>query len=354
MSRETSRQALRQQFHITEKLQPAALAPLAGYSDLPFRRLCHEQGAGLVTTELVSATGILYTGVEKSRRYLTIDPALEGPVLIQLFGSEPDDFLYAADQILENDVLKQCLGIDVNMGCPVPKVVKSGAGSRLTADIPRAVAIVKKLADLIQPQGYLLSCKIRRGFFGQEETAPELACALVEAGCQILTYHGRFREQYYAGQASWEALARVDQALTQRGLRDRVLYVANGDVSDKDSAEACLKITGADTVAIGRAAQGNPWIFREFAGIYPAEVDLPTQAEGIARHARLLADFLGEELAMKEFRKTLTAYARGRKDARRLRENAGKIDTLEDVTNWLQEFLLSDPSHTSDSETKDK
>lgn len=318
---------------------PAFLAPMAGYSDLPFRILCHEEGASGQTTELVSATGIRHSGLDKSWRYVAVDPKLEGPVYLQLFGSEPDDFLYAADKILEDKRLTGIEGIDVNMGCPVPKVVKTGAGSALMDRPDVAVRIVSGLAKKLEDTGYKLSCKIRLGFVGEEETAPALAPRLVEAGARMLTVHGRFRDQYYAGQADWQAIGRVSRSLTETGLRDRVFLVGNGDIENPDEARRLAKEAGVDGVAIGRAAMGNPWIFRLFNSLSPSAE--PTDADKkatIYRHASMLCEFLGEARAMLEFRKTLARYSQNRPNAKSLRQASNQILKLADVETWLALF----------------
>ncbi len=345
----------------TDKINPqgrakrlAFLAPLAGYSDLPFRQICHKEGSLLGTTELVSAAGIRYSGYEKSWRYLAIDLAQEGPVLIQLFGSEPEDFLFAADQILSHPVLSLCVGIDLNMGCPVPKVVKTGAGSALLNTPAKAAEIVRRLATLLHPAGYWLGCKIRRGFAMDEEVAPALAVKLAEAGADILTIHGRYRDQYYSGQADWGVISRAHDSLAKAALRHRVLLVANGDITSASSADACLLETSADAVSVGRAAQGNPWLFRELVGdgdgdgdvdgavdavrVGGAAVSLAEKSRTILKHAEHLAEFLGEDTAMREFRKTLAAYAQGHPNAKKLRLQGGQVSSLDDVKIWLSVF----------------
>lgn len=325
----------------------AFLAPLAGYSDLPFRQICHREGSLLGTTELVSAAGIRYSGLEKSWRYLAIDPAQEGPVLIQLFGSEPDDFVAATEAILAHPLLSQCLGIDINMGCPVPKVVKTGAGSALMTTPDLATTIVRRLAGILHPRGYLLGCKIRRGFGQNDETAPTLAPQLVAAGTDILTIHGRYRDQFYSGAADWGVIRRMHDELAKAALRPHVLLVANGDITSAASADACLRETSADAVSIGRAAQGNPWIFRSMhgarevvgsatAGSESAEsISLAEKSQTILQHAEHLSNFLGEGTAMREFRKTLAAYAQGHPKAKQLRLQGGQVSTLADVKSWL-------------------
>lgn len=317
--------------------RPAFLAPLAGYSDLPFRRICAAEGASLTTTELVSAAGIRHAGLAKSRRYLEIDPEREKHVLIQLFGSVPEDFAEAVKAILADPVLSRCYGIDINMGCPVPKVVKSGAGSALMSAPALAEEITGTVAELIKPEGYVLGVKFRRGFKGEEETAPELAPRLARAGADILTMHARFREQYYSGKADWSAIRRVEEALCREGLRESVLFTANGDITDCESRDRCLAETGADAVAVGRAAMGKPWIFRLLKG---GELPEPEeQAEIIRAHAEASIAFVGEQVACREFRKILAAYAGGRPLARQLRRLAGTIESAADIERWLQVFL---------------
>ena len=317
--------------------RPAFLAPHAGYSDLPYRRICAREGAVLSTTELASAAGIRYSGLNKSRRYLEINPATEGPVLIQLFGAEALDFKAAAEAVLADPVLGGCTGIDINMGCPVPKVVKNGAGSALMERPEEAAEICRTLFPLLEAEGKVLSVKMRRGFKGEEEKAPELACRLAAEGVSLITVHGRFREEFYSGRADWGVIRRVHEALEKEGLREGVLLAANGDVKDPASYDACLAESGADLAAVGRAATGRPWIFRELQG--RAEPDAREKAEIIFEHAAGTAAFLGEEAGMREFRKTLTAYAAGRPQAKLLRRESVKIDSLDDVKAWLSLYL---------------
>lgn len=320
--------------------RPAFLAPLAGYSDLPYRRICGREGAVLKTTELVSATGIRYSGLRKSWRYLAIEPAAEGPVMIQLFGAEASDFLYAAEAILRDPQLGQCTGIDINLGCPVPKVVRSGAGCALMERPAEAEAIVRALSPVLQAEGRLLGVKMRRGFAGETETAPQLAVRLAAAGAELITVHGRFREQYYSGLADWGVIRRVHEALEQAGLRRTTLLTANGDIGSAADFDACLAQTSADAGAIGRAAMGRPWLFRELQG--REAPDEQEQAKIIREHAAAEAEFLGEATAMREFRKTLTAYAAGHPQAKRLRRACADISSLKDVAAWLEVFLYGE------------
>lgn len=316
----------------------AFLAPMAGYSDLPYRSIVAKEGSALQVTELVSATGIRFSGLEKSWRYLAIDPEREGKVQIQLFGADPDDFLYAVEAILKNERLNKAWGIDINMGCPVPKVVKNGAGSALMDRPEIAAKIVSSLRPMLEGEGKILSVKIRRGFKAEIENAPEFAVLMAKSGTQMITVHGRFREQYYAGEASHEAIARVESALVTEGLREGVFFVSNGDIVDFASAKDSLTMTKADAVAIGRAAQGNPWLFRAFI---PSALGLPSDDEkkkDILQHAESYLDFIGEEHGILEFRKILVRYAQGREHAKQLRAKASHIQSLDDVRTWLTLF----------------
>lgn len=333
------KEAIKKKLGIEALRRPAFLAPMAGYTDLPFRRIAAREGSAMQTTELVSAAGICHAGPEKSRRYLAAEPEAEGAVLIQLFGSKPEEFLQAAEILLADPRYRGVSGFDINMGCPVPKVVKSGAGSALMQEPERAFEIVSRLAPLLHAEGYLLGVKMRRGFAGEEETAPETACLMAEAGADLICIHGRFREQYYAGAADWGVIRRAEEALRERGLREQVLLIANGDIRDAADYERCIRETGADAGAVGRAAAGKPWIFRAFAETPKPEPDAEEQALIIREHAEASARFLGEATAMREFRKILAAYAAGRPQARLLRREAGKISSLQDIEAWLGLFL---------------
>lgn len=325
------------------------LAPMAGTSDLTYRRICRRYGAGLTVTELVSARGIRYSGVEGANfRYLVIDPA-EKPVWIQLFGFDPDDFRSACEQIAAHPLLRQCDGIDINMGCPVRKVIQTGAGSALMRTPDTAAAIVRavrKAADAAGT-GWSVSVKIRKGFGPGDCTAPAFAVAMAEAGADLITIHGRTADQLYSGTADWDAIAKTRAALRSAG---HILpLIANGDVTDAASARAILRATGADGLMIGRAAQGNPWIFRAVtdalsasAGAGSVQTQTGTSSGKAAAAARPPADEIrsvilehldgligrrGEAIAVREMRTQLAAYFKHTCGAAAFRRQIGQVNT---------------------------
>ncbi|MCL2611590.1 MAG: tRNA dihydrouridine synthase DusB [Defluviitaleaceae bacterium] len=300
------------------------LAPLAGYTDLPFRELCREMGASLVYSELISAKGIVY-GSENTKK-LTETSESERPVTIQLFGSEPEILARAAQMIehLPYDIL------DINMGCPVPKVVKHGEGAGLMADYKRVGKIVKVVSSAINKP---VTVKIRKGING-ETTALDVAKAAEENGALAIGVHGRMREQYYEGLADLEITAKVKEAVS-------VPVIHSGDVVDGISAVNVFKETNCDAIMIGRGAFGNPWIFKEInhflktGEILPA----PTQEEKIAKcleHAQSLMKHKGEYTAIREMRKHTGNYIKGMKGAAGLRAIIGKIESYEDLKDILE------------------
>lgn len=301
---------------------PFILAPMAGVCDLPFRLLCKEKGAAMVCTEMVSAKAIYYNN-KNTKELLTIDKN-EGPVSLQLFGSEPKLMAEMAKRIEEIpfDIL------DFNMGCPVPKVVNNGEGSALMKNPVLAGYIIEAMANAISKP---VTVKIRAGFDAEHINAVEIAKIAENSGAAAITVHARTREQYYSGKADREIIRLVKEAVT-------IPVIGNGDIDCYESAKHMLEYTGCDGVAIGRGAEGNPWIFEElnakYAGLDYNKPSLEEVKEMIMRHARMLIDYKGEYIGIREMRKHAAWYTAGFKGASKLRgclNEASSIESLEEI-----------------------
>ena len=291
------------------------LAPMAGVSDLPFRLLCREQGAGLTVMEMISAKAILYKNRNMEELMYTVPE--DRPVSLQLFGSDPDIVSEIALQIEERpyDIL------DFNMGCPVPKVVKNGEGSALMREPEKAAAIVRECVRKIHKP---MTVKIRKGFNDQEVNAVELAKRLEDAGAAAIAVHARTREQFYSGKADWDIIRQVKEAV-------KIPVIGNGDVTGPESAAAMQEETGCDAVMIGRAARGNPWIFRRILKGGSAGPDLRELTETILRHAQMTVDLDGEYAGIRKMRKHVAWYTAGYPHSSRLRGLSGSIRSMEDL-----------------------
>ena len=252
-----------------EMENPFVLAPMAGVTDLPFRRLCKEQGAGLICMEMVSAKAISFHN-KNTEALMEIAPE-EHPVSMQLFGSEPELMAEVARSIEERpfDIL------DINMGCPVPKVVNNGEGSALLKDPDKIVRIVKAVSSAISKP---VTVKLRIGFENVPVDIVDIARRTEDAGAKAIAIHGRTRQQYYSGKADWDTIRRVKEAVS-------IPVIGNGDVDSPLKAEAMIKETGCDAVMVGRAVRGNPWIFRELNHYFAAgELLERPSVEGIYRN----------------------------------------------------------------------
>ena len=300
------------------------LGPMAGVTDLPFRLLCKEQGAGLLCMEMVSAKGIMYNN-KNTKFLLTIDER-ERPVSLQLFGSDPDIISEQAKRIeeLPFDIL------DINMGCPVPKIVNNGDGSALMKNPLLAGEIIEKTARAIQKP---VTVKIRKGFDEEHINAVEMAHIAQESGAAAIAVHGRTREQYYYGKADWEIIRKVKEAV-------KIPVIGNGDVWTPQDAIDMRKQTGCDGVMIGRGAQGNPWIFKQILHYEQTgellEKPSPQEVtEMILRHAKMQMEFKGEYIGMREIRKHAAWYTAGYKNSAKLRGKINETETYEELKELL-------------------
>ncbi len=307
---------------------PYILAPMAGVTDLPFRLLCKEQGAGLLCMEMISAKALQYKN-KNTKALLAIHPE-EYPVSLQLFGSDPDIVSEMAKGIEELPF--QIL--DINMGCPVPKVVKNGEGSALMKNPKLVYQIVSKTVKAIRKP---VTVKIRKGFDDMHVNAAEIAKIVEEAGGAAVAVHGRTREQYYSGKADWEVIRQVKEAVS-------IPVIGNGDVVSGETALAMMKQTGCDGVMIGRAAQGNPWIFRELAeygktGVHPEMPAKEMRKNAMLRHARLQIEFKGKYLGIREMRKHVAWYTKGMEGSAKLREAINRVESYDELEELLNERL---------------
>lgn len=297
------------------------LAPMAGVTDLPFRLLCKEQGCGMVSSEMVSAKAILYNNKNTNALLKTLPE--ERPVSIQLFGSDPVIMADMAKRLEDEDRMFDI--IDINMGCPVPKVVNNGEGSALMQNPQLVGRIVEAVAKAVKSP---VTVKIRKGFSDDTVNAPEIAHIIEESGAACVAVHGRTRQQYYSGSADWDIIRQVKQKV-------KIPVIGNGDITCGADAAAMFEQTGCDAVMIGRAARGNPWIFREIAAYLEngASPDAPTDKEVremILRHAKLLIQYKGEYTGIREMRKHFAWYTAGFPHSSMLRNRVNFIESLEE------------------------
>ena len=293
------------------------LAPMAGVTDLPFRLLCKEQGAGLVCTEMISAKAILYKN-KNTDALMEIHPE-EMPVSMQLFGSDPDIISEMAKQIEEHPFSV----LDINMGCPVPKVVNNGEGSALMKNPKLVGEIVSAVVKAVKKP---VTVKIRSGFDAEHINAVEIAKIIEDSGAGAVAVHGRTREQFYAGAADWEVIAKVKNA-------GSIPVIGNGDITDGEGAAKMLHDTGCDGIMIGRAARGNPWIFREITsylenGTLPEPLSKKERKEMMLRHAKLQMQYKGEYTGVREMRKHISWYTAGMPHSAKLRDAVNAVENF--------------------------
>ncbi|MBE5913539.1 MAG: tRNA dihydrouridine synthase DusB [Pseudobutyrivibrio ruminis] len=306
------------------------LAPMAGVTDLPFRLLCKEQGAALCCMEMVSAKGIYYNN-KNTESLLTVDER-ERPVSLQLFGSDPDIMAAMAAKIEHRnfDIL------DINMGCPVPKVVNNGDGSALMKNPKLAGEIIEKMVKAIDKP---VTVKIRKGFDDEHVNAVEMAHIAQESGAAAVAVHGRTREQYYSGKADWSIIADVKNAVS-------IPVIGNGDILDAKDVIAMKEQTNCDGFMIGRGAQGNPWIFHQIlhyfeTGELIGKPPIEEMIDTMLRHARLQIEFKGDYLGIREMRKHAAWYTAGYKGASKLRGMINDVESYEELEALFYNFLAN-------------
>ncbi len=319
---------------------------MAGFSCVTYRGICHSFGSDYAPTELTSARSIVMNGVDKSYRFMRINPDTEGVTCIQLFGNTPEDFTEAMKIICDDEILSRVDIFDINMGCPVQKVVKTGAGSGLlrTPDVARK--IVEQSAKTCEDLGKVLTVKTRIGFDDRDTSGPLFAKMLAESGAQAICVHGRTAKQMYAGTANWDAIAKMHEQVEGTG----VYFFANGDVTDGKSAAKILDVTGADGLMIGRAACGNPWLFSEVKQylqnrasckekIIIGKPDFKEKCDMLITELDGRITEVGEHTAVTEMRSVMPHYIKGFPGAAKLKVALCRASTKSEVRQILDDCL---------------
>lgn len=303
------------------------LAPMAGITDLPFRLIAKKQGAGLVYTEMVSSKAIFHND-DKTKKLLNMNGE-KRPVAVQIFGSDIESMVYAAKYVEPiSDI------IDINMGCPAPKVVKNGDGSKLLLNLDLAEDIVKAVSENVSKP---VTVKMRKGWNNSNIVAVEAAKRFEKAGAKAITIHGRTREEYYSGKCDLEIIKQVKEAIN-------IPVIGNGDVKDLESAKKMFETTKVDGIMIGRASLGNPWIFREIVeglttdkkGI---QISNKERLETILEHMELAIKEKGEYIAIREMRKHISGYTKNLPNSSKFREEMNKIEDKNELIKYITEYL---------------
>ena len=304
------------------------LAPMAGITDLPFRVISKKQGAGLVYTEMVSSKAIFYND-EKTKKLLNVEGE-KRPIAVQIFGSDVESMVYAAKYVEPIADI-----IDINMGCPAPKVVKNGDGSKLLLNLDLAEQIAKEVVKAVKKP---VTVKLRKGWNNQNIVAVEAAKRFEKAGVKAITIHGRTREEYYSGNCDLDIIKKVKEAVN-------IPVIGNGDIKDLKSAINMFDYTGVDAIMIGRASLGNPWVFQSIIkGLNGEEFEKPSNKEKldiILQHLELMIKEKGEYVAIREMRKHISGYTKNLPDSSKFREEMNKIEDKDKLIKYITEYLNS-------------
>lgn len=303
------------------------LAPMAGVSDLPFRVICKEFGPSLVCTEMVSSKALYYDSY-KTKKMMNVESE-KRPISVQIFGSDPETMGFAAKKVSEFADI-----VDINMGCPAPKIVKSGDGSKLLLDLDKAKEIIKAV---VQNSKVPVTVKMRKGWDNEHVVAVDLAKIAELEGSAAVIVHGRTREEFYSGKVDKEIIKNVKEAVS-------IPVIASGDVVDEKSAEAMFEYTGCDGIMIGRGAIGNPWIFSQIihylkTGEMLAKPSNKEKLEIIKEHYNLAVEKKGEEVAVKEMRKYLAYYTKNMKNSSEFRNMVNRLENKSDVIQALNDYF---------------
>ena len=299
------------------------LAPMAGITDRPFRLVCKEFGPGLVCTEMISSKGLFHN--DKKTDLLLNMKNEKRPVAVQIFGNDVEAMRYAARYVSKFADI-----IDINMGCPAPKVVKNGDGSKLLLNLPLVEEIV---TEVVKASSVPVTVKIRKGWDSNNVVAVEAAKLIERAGASAITVHGRTRDEFYSGEADWNIIKNVKQSVN-------IPVIGNGDIKSEADAKRMFETTGVDGIMIGRAALGNPWIFKEVIdGVSSSSISNKEKLRIILKHIDLEIEEKGEITAVKEMRKHISWYIKNCKDASKFRDIVNRIDNRKELEKYVKEYF---------------